>query len=72
MDNPKSVVKNEPRKSLIVLFAAGVFTIVFGIIVLIGLGSGNSEMAEGAGWIMIVIGLLCFAFYVYGRKTRKR
>lgn len=72
MENPKRVVKNEPRKSLFVLFAAGIFTIVVGLIVVIGLGSGDSEMAEGAGWIMIVIGVLCLGFYVFGRKTGKR
>ena len=72
MENPKDVVKHEPRKSLIILCLAGVFSIVVGIVVLIGLGSGESQMGGGAGWVMIACGVLCIGFYVYGRKTRKK
>lgn len=71
MEDPKTVVKREPRKSLIVLFIMGVVSIVFGIIIQIGLGSGSPGMGGGAGWVMIIGGVLALGFYFYGRKTRR-
>lgn len=68
MEDPKTVVKGEPRKSLIILFLAALFSIVIGIVLLIGLGSGESQMAEGAGWIMIVCGVIALVFYFLARK----
>ncbi|WP_148863658.1 hypothetical protein [Marinobacter fonticola] len=72
MDDPKTVVKNEPRKSLIILFAAAIFTIIIGVIVLFAPGSGETDMAENVGWIMIAIGVACLGLYVYGRKERPK
>jgi len=68
MEDPKTVVKHEPRKSLIILFAAAVYSIVIGVVVLIGLGSGDTDMAEGAGWVMIVCGVASLVYYVLARK----
>ncbi|PHQ27012.1 hypothetical protein CLH62_05365 [Marinobacter guineae] len=68
MEDPKTVVKREPRKSLIILFASALFSIIIGIVVLIGLGSGNSQMAEGAGWILVVCGVVSLVFYFLARK----
>lgn len=67
MEDPKTVVKHEPRKSLIVLFALAVYSIITGTVVLVGLGSGETQMAEGAGWILIACGVLSLVFYVRAR-----
>lgn len=71
METPKAVVETEPRKSLLILCLSGLYSLVIGIVVLIGLGSGNSQMAEGAGWIMIICGGLSFAYYVLARQSRQ-
>lgn len=71
MENPKDVVKHEPRKSLIVLFVMGTISIVFGIILLIAMGGASTGMGGGAGWVMIVAGALAIGLYVYGRKSRR-
>jgi uncharacterized membrane protein HdeD (DUF308 family) len=68
MEDPKTVIKKEPRKSLIILFLAATYSIIIGIVVLIGLGSGDTQMAEGAGWIMIVCGLALLVYYFLARK----
>lgn len=71
MEDPKTVVKTEPRKSLLILCLSGLYSIIIGVVVLIGLGSGNSQMAEGAGWIMIACGVLSFIYYGLARRTRQ-
>ena len=48
MEEPKTVIKNEPRKSLIILFIMGMVSIVLGTIILLGPGSGPSGMGGGA------------------------
>ena len=58
MEDPKTVVKGEPRKSLIILFLSALYSIIVGVVVLVGLGSGDTQMAEGAGWVLIVCGRL--------------
>jgi uncharacterized membrane protein HdeD (DUF308 family) len=68
MEDPKTVVKQEPRKSLIILFLSALYSIIIGAVVLIGLGSGNSQMAEGAGWVMIVCGAASLVYYFLARK----
>ncbi|MDR9424484.1 MAG: hypothetical protein RI567_04290 [Marinobacter sp.] len=68
MEDPKTVVKHEPRKSLIIMFLAAMYSIIIGIVVLIGLGSGDTQMAEGAGWVMIVSGVILLVYYVLARK----
>ena len=68
MEDPKTVIKKEPRKSLIILFLAAMYSIIIGIVVLIGLGSGDTQMAEGAGWIMIVCGIALLVYYFLARK----
>lgn len=68
MEDPKTVVKHEPRKSLIVLFLLAMYSIIIGTIILIGLGSGETQMAEGAGWVMITCGVICLIYYVLARK----
>lgn len=72
MDDPKTVVKKEPRKSLIVLFLAAIFTIVIGVIALFAPGAQQTDMAEGVGWIMILIGVGCLGLYIYGRRERPK
>jgi len=68
MEDPKTVIKKEPRKSLIILFLSAMYSIIIGIVVLIGLGSGDTQMAEGAGWVMIVCGVGLLVYYVLARK----
>ncbi len=68
MEDPKTVVKREPRKSLIILFASALFSIIIGIVVLVGLGSGDSQMAEGAGWVLVACGVVSLVFYFLARK----
>lgn len=72
MDDPKTVVKKEPRKSLIILFLAAIFTIVIGVIALFAPGAENTDMAKNVGWIMIAIGIACLGLYVYGRRERPK
>lgn len=69
MEDPKTVVKHEPRKSLIVLFVLGIISIVLGTIILFGPGSGQSGMGGGAGWVMIIVGVIAMGFYLYARKS---
>ncbi|KMQ75846.1 hypothetical protein [Marinobacter subterrani] len=71
MEDPKTVVKHEPRKSLIILFAAAIYSIIIGIVVLIGLGSGDTDMAEGAGWILVACGVISLVYYVLARKQTR-
>ena len=68
MEDPKTVIKKEPRKSLIILFLSAMYSIIIGIVVLIGLGSGDTQMAEGAGWVMIACGVVLLVYYVLARK----
>ncbi|MGF2733649.1 hypothetical protein [Marinobacter sp. DUT-1] len=68
MEDPKTVIKHEPRKSLIILFLSAMYSIVIGIVVLIGLSSGDTDMAEGAGWILIICGVISLVYYVLARK----
>lgn len=68
MEDPKTVVKREPRKSLIILFLSAMYSIIIGIVVVIGLGSGDTQMAERAGWVMIVCGVALLVYYVLARK----
>lgn len=72
MEDPKTVIKTEPRKSLLILFLAGVYSVVIGLVVVIGLGSGDTQMAEGAGWIMIICGILSFIYYALARRQTIR
>jgi uncharacterized membrane protein HdeD (DUF308 family) len=69
MEDPKTVVKHEPRKSLIVLFIMSIVSIVLGTIILLGPSSGPSGMGGGAGWVMIIGGVIAMGIYLYGRKT---
>lgn len=69
MESPKKVVKNEPRKSLIVLFIMGVVSIVIGTFILFGPDNGPSGMGGGAGWVMIMVGIVAIVFYLFGRKS---
>jgi uncharacterized membrane protein HdeD (DUF308 family) len=68
MEDPKTVVKHEPRKSLIILFLSALYSIIIGAVVLIGLGSGDTQMAEGAGWVLIVCGVVSLVYYALARK----
>jgi uncharacterized membrane protein HdeD (DUF308 family) len=71
MESPKKIVKHEPRKSLIILFIMGMVSIVLGIIILVGPGNGPSGMGGGAGWVMIMVGVIAIVFYLFGRKSRR-
>jgi uncharacterized membrane protein HdeD (DUF308 family) len=71
MEDPKTVIRNEPRKSLIILFIMGLVSIVLGTIILLGPGSGPSGMGGGAGWVMIMVGVIAIGFYLFGRKSRR-
>lgn len=68
MEDPKTVVKGEPRKSLIILFISSMYSLIIGIVVLIGLGSGDTQMAEGAGWVLVTCGVLSLVYYFLARK----
>lgn len=71
MESPKKVVKREPRKSLIVLFIMGIVSIVLGTFILFGPDSSPSGMSGGAGWVMIMVGVIAIMFYLFGRKSRR-
>jgi uncharacterized membrane protein HdeD (DUF308 family) len=71
MEDPKTVLKQEPRKSLIILFIMGMVSIVLGTIILVGPGSGPSGMGGGAGWVMIMVGVIAIVFYLFGRKSKR-
>ncbi|XKH01540.1 hypothetical protein LG325_01835 [Marinobacter nauticus] len=68
MEDPKTVVKHEPRKSLIILFLSALYSLIIGVVVLIAVSSGNSQMAEGAGWVMIACGVASLVYYFLARK----
>lgn len=68
MEDPKTVVKGEPRKSLLILFLSAMYSIIIGAVVLVGLGSGDTQMAEGAGWILVACGVIALVYYFLARK----
>ncbi|MBS3805646.1 MAG: hypothetical protein KGY54_13950 [Oleiphilaceae bacterium] len=70
MEDPKTTIKTEPRKSLLVLFALAMYSVIVGSIILVGvgLGTGETQMASGAGLIMITVGVICFIFYALARR----
>lgn len=73
MEDPKTVVKTEPRKSLLVLFIMGLHGLIIGSIILFTIGKGNTQMAEGAGWILVSVGVICMGVYGWARRgTIKR
>lgn len=70
MEDPKTVVKEEPRKSLIVLLIMAAYNFILGGIILIGVPRGTAPIAENVGWIMIVIGVLSVVLYATARHRR--
>lgn len=68
MEDPKTVIKKEQRKSLIILMIMAIYSLLFGIAIVIGLSRGNPQMASNAGWIMIGIGILSIVLYVSARR----
>lgn len=72
MEDPKTVVKTEPRKSLIVLLALGIYMIITGSVILIGLGSGDTQMAEGAGYILVIVGVGSIISFILARRQTLR
>lgn len=72
MEDPKKVIKHEPDKSLIIVFLSALYSIIIGIVVLIGLGSGDSQMAEGAGWVLIACGFSVLVYYVLTRRRHRQ
>jgi len=68
MQDPKTVVKKEQRKSLIILMIMALYSLIFGTAIVIGLSRGDPQMASNAGWIMIGIGILCIVLYVSARR----
>jgi len=75
MENPKTVVKTEPRKSLLVLFIMGLHGLIIGGIITFVSADGNTQMADGVGWILISVGVLCMLLYGWARRqtlNRKR
>lgn len=71
MEDPKTVVKTEPRKSLLVLFIMGLHGLIIGSIILFSagsIGSGNTQMAEGVGWILVSAGVICMLLYGWARR----
>ncbi|GGD01706.1 hypothetical protein GCM10007418_21180 [Halopseudomonas salina] len=69
MEDPKTVVKKEPRKSLIVLFVMSIISIVLGAIITFASSGNQNGMGGGAGYVMIIGGIIAMAIYIYGRKT---
>ncbi|SEL90687.1 hypothetical protein [Halomonas daqiaonensis] len=68
MQDPLKVIKKEQRKSLLILMIMALYSILFGIVIVIGLSRGDPQMASNAGWIMIGIGILCIVLYVSARR----
>lgn len=69
MEDPKTVVKTEQRKSLLVLFVMSIVSMAIGAILLFGPSAGPSAPGNGAGWVMIVGGVIAMGIYFYARKT---
>ena len=72
MDDPKTVLKKEPRKSLFILLAAGVFTVALGILFVIISGPVAEPDVYYCGWLFIVVGLVSCIWYVLARRQRTR
>jgi len=72
MEDPRTVVKKEQRKSLLILLIMALYSIIFGVAIVIGLSRGDPQMASNAGWIMIGIGILCIVLYVSARRRPTR
>ncbi|MBS9404303.1 hypothetical protein KG088_11750 [Halomonas sp. TRM85114] len=68
MQDPRTVVKKEQRKSLLILMIMAIYSLLFGVAIVIGLSRGNPQMASNAGWIMIGIGILSIVLYVSARR----
>jgi hypothetical protein len=68
MQDPKAVIKKEQRKSLLILMIMAIYSLLFGVAIVIGLSRGNPQMASNAGWIMIGIGILSIVLYVSARR----
>lgn len=69
MEDPKTVVKKEQRKSLIVLFVMSIISIVLGTIITIASSGTPNSMGGGAGYVMIIGGLIALGIFIYGRRT---
>jgi len=69
MEDPKTVVKKEQRKSLIVLFVMSIISIVLGTIITIASSGTQNGMGGGAGYVMIIGGLIAMGIFIYGRWT---
>ena len=69
MEDPKTVVTKEPRKSLIVLFVMSIISIVIGTIITVATGGSQNGMGGGAGYVMIIGGVIAMGIYIYGRRT---
>ena len=70
MEDPKTVGKDEPRKSLLVLVVMAAYNLIFGCFILIGVPRGNAPIATNVGWVMIVIGVLSLILYATARHRR--
>ncbi|MDR5898601.1 hypothetical protein QC823_06335 [Halomonas vilamensis] len=70
MEDPKTVVKEEPRKSLIVLLIMAAYNFILGGIILIGVPRGTAPIAENVGWVMMIIGVLSVVLFVVARRHR--
>lgn len=69
MEDPKTVVKKEQRKGLIVLFVMSIISIVLGTIITLASSGNQTGMGGGAGFVMITGGVIALGIYVYGRRT---
>lgn len=68
METPKRVVKDEPRKSLFVLFIISGFFMIIGAVVLIFGSPEREPIIAQAGIVSLVIGGLGYLLYVIARR----
>ena len=72
MDDPKRVIKKEPRKSLFVLLAASAFFLLIGLVVLIFGSPEREPTIANVGVVSLVISGLAFLLYVIARRHEKK
>lgn len=68
MDTPKRVIKDEPRKSLFVLFIVSGFFLLIGAVVLIFGSPEREPVIAQAGIVSLAIGGLGYLLYVIARR----
>ena len=68
METPEQVIKHEKRKSLIMLGYISLGLIIFGVGFFVAGFDINDSITRQAGMIMVALGVIGGALYIWGRK----